>query len=81
MTYRVDTYEDRATRRVRSETFATLAQASRDFMREARAYHLVRNAMVLLVKPRDEQSGTVLAYKSTDSADVVLSPGYWECKR
>jgi len=76
-TYRIESWHDGATRRVLSQDCATITDATRVFMREARLYREISHACVLLIKPRDSWSGTVLAHKSAKSADTVFAPSYW----
>lgn len=77
MKYRVSSFGDRASRVLSVQPCATIASATRLFMREARAHASDRNACVTLTRALDANSGTVLAHKSTDSDRVIFEPGYW----
>ena len=76
-TYRIDTVTNRGTKFVGAETCSTIHRATLLFMAAARAHNAERDTCVLLVKARDERSGTTLAHKSTDSERVVFEPAYW----
>jgi len=78
MTYRVETFTGRGTRQTYSEDCAKLADATRIFMREARFCHGAPDDTVLLLRAHDDRRGTVLAHRSTDSAQAIFEPAYFD---